>query len=191
MCERNFINFSEIILMLRILFSILLLFTFNVSMTQNQMLVDSLIQNMPKERNVARIDYLVELAIEYMEVDHQRSKNYIEEILDIAIEKNIPAKRAQGYNLLAVYHMVISDYQKSIPIFEKAIEAFNEIGDNRHISLCYNNMANAHRNMGNLTESLEYHMASLKIKKEENLGPLDVAPSYWNIGVVHSGDSKF
>lgn len=151
--------------------------------------LDSLISILPEERDTSRIRILTNLFIETIYTDHKKAYEFISEQLEIANELNDDNEMALANNMLGVYYNITSDYKKALKQFDLATELYNKVGDKRYLSLVYNNMSIANRNLGKLTEALENQMASLKLKEALELSPEDIAPSYWNIANIH-GDIK-
>lgn len=151
--------------------------------------LDSLISILPEERDTSRIRILTDLFIETIYTDHKKAYEFISEQLEIANELNDDNEMALANNMLGVYYNITSDYKKALKQFDLATELYNKVGDKRYLSLVYNNMSIANRNLGKLTEALENQMASLKLKEALELSPEDIAPSYWNIANIH-GDIK-
>lgn len=170
----------KIILLLSIV-----LCTLNVN-GQNQVFVDSVLQNMSEKRDTHRLYSLTDLFMEYIYVDYDKARSYAAEHLDIAEELGYPEWKGLSYNLLGTYYNITSNYEASIETFNKAIDAYTEAGDLRYVSLVLNNMSNSNRELGRLEEALENQMQSLKLKEELELNDEDTAPSYWNIGNIQS-----
>jgi len=159
--------------------------------TQNAAVVDSLYSIMPEQKDTNRLNILLELFIEHLHYDLDKSREIVEEYKDIAEGLDFTKFKATGHNISGITYNMSSLFKESIEEYKVAQDMYSSINERRYLSLVLNNMANSYRSLGKLKESLECHMKSLKIKEELNSDDETVAPSYWNIGNALGDVGKF
>ncbi|WP_157957286.1 tetratricopeptide repeat protein [Winogradskyella tangerina] len=158
---------------------------------QDQKKVDSLLNVVTKQTDTTQIITYAMLWAEYLFVDPLASKPYLDSTVVLA--KRLKNKRfiARTTNYLGVYHNMTSQYEESLPIYDKVIELYTELNDKAQVSAAMNNKANSLRSLGRYNECLEVHMKSLKLKEEIGDTEESIAASYWNIGNIQGDIENF
>jgi tetratricopeptide (TPR) repeat protein len=156
-----------------------------ISESQNQKAIDSLLQIASKQTDTTQIMTYAMIWAEYLYVDTLASKPYLDSTLILAKRLNNKKFIARTTNYLGVYHNMTSQYEESIPIYDKVVEMYTELNDMTQVCAALNNKANSLRSLGRYNECLEVHMKSLKLKEELGDTEESIAASYWNIGNIH------
>ena len=154
---------------------------------EDQAKVDSLQQLLVSAKDTARLEILRLLFIEYIYVDYQKAKAYLEEERELLSELDRPDLLARFKNEEGVYYSVISENEKALATFTAARDLYQALGNQERVSALLNNMSNCERRMGRYPEALELQMQSLKIKEELKVDMDKLCASYWNIGNI-TGD---
>ncbi len=94
------------------------------------------------------------------------------------------------YNNSGIYYNRKGDQNTATDFYNKVIDLAKKQNKKRIESIALNNIANIYYLQGNFKVSLEYHLKSLKIRKEiaDTNG---IAMSYGNIGLIHSSLKKY
>lgn len=154
---------------------------------EDQAKVDSLQKLLVNAKDTARLEILRQLYIEYIYVDYQKAKAYLEEERELLSKLDRPDLVARFKNEEGIYYSVVSENEKALATFKEARDRYQELGDQERVSALLNNMSNCERRMGRYPEALELQMQSLKIKEELNVDMDKLSASYWNIGNI-TGD---
>ena len=157
---------------------------FTHSYSQDQKRVDSLIQAAEIQTDTTQIITYAQLFAEYLYVDTNKSKPYLDSTLVLAERLKNPEFIARTKNYLGVYYNMTSQYEKSDSLYNIVIDLFTKLGDNTQVSYALNNKAISLRSLGRFNECLEVHMQSLKLKEKIGDTEESIAASYWNIGNI-------
>lgn len=166
----------------------IMIFT-NLSFSQDTKRIDSLLHVLPQQKDTVQLKTYIELFAEYIYVDSQLAKPYLDAGLEKSITLNNKDFTARFKNMYGVYYWSTSQYEKGLESYDESLKLYRELGNKERESALLNNKGNILRNMGRFHESLETHMASLKLKEEINVNEESLAASYWNIGNLQ-GDIK-
>ncbi|XP_074627687.1 uncharacterized protein LOC141885736 isoform X6 [Acropora palmata] len=98
--------------------------------------------------------------------DYQKSIEYHEKHLKIAIEIGDRGGEGRAYGNLGGAYWSLGDYRKSIEYHEKHLKIAIEIGDRGGEGSAYGNLGCAYRSLGDYRKSIEYHEKHLKIAIE-------------------------
>ncbi|WP_299334220.1 tetratricopeptide repeat protein [uncultured Psychroserpens sp.] len=165
--------------------SVLLISVFlisQVSFSQDQKRVDSLLQAASQQTDTTQIITYAHLFADYIYVDPLKAKPYLDSTMVLANRLGNKSFIARTTNYLGVYYNFTSDYRKADSTLSIVIEQYAEIGDSIQMCATMNNKAIALKSLGNYREALETHMQSLKLKEQLNDTEESIAASYWNIG---------
>lgn len=136
-----------------------------------------------KARNQIRA---VELAVQYGE--HLINRGYLEEFLEILA--SVSKENAASNELMTLLTMeadvltTFGHWDKAKTLYERSLNAAEELNDARGIAQAYYKIAAIHYRKGALDEALALNNKSLGILKEGK-EPLELAKLYNNIGVIH------
>lgn len=152
--------------------------------SQNQKRVDSLLTIVSKQTDTTQVITYAMLWAEYLYVDPLKSKPYLDST--IVLSKRLKNEKfiARTTNYLGIYYNITSQYEKSLPVFDKAISSYKALDDMVQVCAVLNNKAIALRSLGRYNECLEVHMKSLKLKEKIEDTDESLAASYWNIGNI-------
>ena len=89
--------------------------------------------------------------------DYQKSIEYQEKHLKIAIEIGDRVGEGRAYGNLGVAAIPLYNYQKSIEYHEKRLKIAIEIGDRGGEGRAYGNLGCAYSSLGDYQKSIEYH----------------------------------
>ncbi len=141
--------------------------------------------------------YYIDLAEYYVEVDDWLPYN--KKALDLADEKLKTAKgqirnrflkiKANAVANYGFYYDLIGQMEKSTDSYFKALEIYDEAGDEKGKAVIYSNLGVIYTNMGDIDEAIDYLEKALELKKK--YGSKDIAINYINLGVAFEkkGDS--
>jgi len=164
-----------------------LFFSFQGMAQEDQAKVDSLQRLLVDAQDTSRLEILRLLFIEYIYVDYQKAKDYLEEERELLSKLDRPDLLARFKNEEGVYYSVISENETALATFTEARDLYQELGNAERVSALLNNMSNCERRMGRYAEALELQMQSLKIKEDLQVDMDKLSASYWNIGNI-TGD---
>ena len=173
----------------KIISLLLLLFSYQLISCQDMKRIDSLLNVLPKQKDTIQLNTYIELFAEYIYVDNQIAKPYLEEGLKKSMALNNQDFVARFKNMYGVYYWSTSQYEKGLEAYNESYAIYKALGNKERQSAVLNNKGNILRNMGKYHQSLETHMQSLKLKEDLNVDDESLAASYWNIGNLQ-GDIK-
>ncbi len=159
-------------------------FFFQISHSQNKKKVDSLLHVVMTQSDTTQIITYAQLWAQYLYVDPLASKPYLDSTLVLAKRLDHKEFIARTTNYLGVYYNMTSQYEESLPTFDKVIAAYKALDNMAQVSAAMNNKAIALRSLGRYNECLEIHMESLKLKEAIGDTQESIAISYWNIGNI-------
>jgi tetratricopeptide (TPR) repeat protein len=159
-------------------------FFFQISHSQNKKKVDSLLHVVKTQSDTTQIITYAQLWAQYLYVDPLASKPYLDSTLVLAKRLDHKEFIARTTNYLGVYYNMTSQYEESLPTFDKVIAAYKALDNMAQVSAAMNNKAIALRSLGRYNECLEIHMESLKLKEAIGDTQESIAISYWNIGNI-------
>ncbi|MBN1969215.1 MAG: histidine kinase [Candidatus Delongbacteria bacterium] len=114
---------------------------------------------------------VLEDMIEYhrFEGNYRESDSLIFIGIEITNDNNLPSRTADFYNLLGMNKNIISEYDKSLEAFNKALEIFTSLDDKKSMSLMMENIGITYKDMAKYPNAMEYLMSSLDLKKKNNI----------------------
>lgn len=109
------------------------------------------------------------LSILYIEVDPQKSSNYIYELKKILENSPTTEQKALYYSFLGQYYLEQLDYSKALSYLLEAEKLYSSLNDNYEITKITYNIGEANKFLKNYNESNKYFIKSLKISKTYNI----------------------
>ncbi|PLX12526.1 MAG: hypothetical protein C0594_02310, partial [Marinilabiliales bacterium] len=98
--------------------------------------------------------------------------------------------RAKTLLFIGIIYMDQGSYNKAINLFLKSLKIFEEYGNKKGMSACYNNIGIIYRNQESYEKAIEYFLKALKIFEE--LGDKNgMSACYTNTGLVNSDQGNF
>jgi len=137
-----------------------------------------------------KVDHLINSALNIIESNPFKSKDYSLEALNIAEEIEYEKGKAIANNLLGIADYELANYKAALHYFNLSIENFTDINDKSNVGKAYKNIGNVFLQQGNYLAALENYLLSLQISEELN-DSIGVASAYHNIGNIHYEQFEF
>ena len=113
-----------------------------------------------------------------------------EELHVYGLDKNYLKARALGYHTQGVSFHVRGEYPKALEYYTLGLKIDEQIGDQKGISNCLNNIGLIYVILGDYPKALDYYTQGLKI--DEQMGDQKgVAASLNNIGIIYNDQGDF
>jgi class 3 adenylate cyclase/Tfp pilus assembly protein PilF len=113
-----------------------------------------------------------------------------EELLAYGLDKNYLKAQALGYHTQGVSYHVRGDYPKALDYYTQSLRIQEQIGDQKGIAACLNNIGLIFVNHGDYPKALENYIQGLKI--EEQIGDQKgIAQSLNNIGIIYNNQADY
>lgn len=171
---------------LTILISIFLSFAFVNLHAQNQ--IQKAEELLPKAEGEQRIVLLQELSKLYLDVNIDKSIDYLKEV--VVLSSDTPANHATALYDLGNLYRRVNNFRRALDCHSQALEIRKTISDQLAVSASYNNIGEIHKILNKLQEALEYFNKSLEIRIEEG-SEKEVAYTLNNIGSVYWLDKDY
>ena len=158
---------------------------------QGQLLIDSLLKELPKGKEDSnRVKLLTSLSYACVNIDPAKGIQYGSEGLSLAEKLGWKKGIATANGMLGVNNLSRSDYPKALEYALKSLKINEELGDKKALATNYGNIANIYNNQGNYATALEYYSNALKIFEE--LEKKDgIAITLGNMGNTYSNLSNY
>ncbi|MBR9854644.1 MAG: tetratricopeptide repeat protein [Algicola sp.] len=174
-----------------IYFSLLFLFLFNTSYSQNKTL-DSLKNELrtylPKD--TVRVGLLVRTAFEMTYSDPNGAFPLIDESIAISRSKNWIKGEALGLRQKGNLYYVLADNLNALDTYQKALVLSKKISDKQLESSLLSNIGNIHADLKEYGHALENYRAYLKTSQELGNRP-DEIKALSNIAIVYNDSENF
>jgi len=154
----------------------------NTGNSQNKKRVDSLLNIVKHQKDTVKVNTYTELFIEYISVNIDTAKIYLDLQMNVAESINNDEFIARTKINYGVYLLNTLKYKEAIIVFDELIKDFDALHNEHFKSISLVNKGNALRNLGLYKEALETHLQALKIKERISNDKENIAVSYWNIG---------
>ncbi|RLD56399.1 MAG: hypothetical protein DRJ05_11370 [Bacteroidetes bacterium] len=174
-------HFRHIIFLVAVLFA-------NQSFAFTQ--IDSLKSELSNADIGEKFDLLIEISIEYWSVQPQKSVDYANEALKLAITSNDKQKEALALNRIGVGYYFLQQNDKSLEFFKKSFNLSEEIGDKSGICKSANNIGLIYEIYGEYDKAIDFYYKSLDIEVENN-NKEGIASTYLNIGNIYYRNNDF
>jgi len=116
----------------------------------------------------ARIDKLVELALEVRTIDVERGFELAEEIIERSEKEGYLKGKGRGYNLAGWCYWQQGNYDAGLDILKTAYEIARKVDDKPFVARVLNNFGYIYRDRGDLAEALNYFEKALAINESIN-----------------------
>jgi len=113
-----------------------------------------------------------------------------EELLAYGLDKNYLKAQALGYHTQGVSCHVRGDYPKALDYYTQSLRIQEQIGDQKGIAACLNNIGLIYVNHGDYPKALDYYIQGLKIEKQIG-DQKGVAQSLNNIGIIYNNQGDY
>ncbi|MEM6514693.1 MAG: tetratricopeptide repeat protein [Bacteroidota bacterium] len=160
---------------------------------QDKIYVDSILKIIPTQEYDYQINSYRRLFIHHFQVDAEMAKPFLDSAMAIAERNNDKLRIASTLGDKAVFYQITSRSNEALPLYDRSIKLFQEIGDKEQESVTYNNKGNSLRQLGRYEEAMEANLKSIELKEqlqaEDTINSPDyweesIAANYWNIGNI-------
>jgi signal transduction histidine kinase len=153
-----------------------------LGLAQNK--IDSL-ESLLKQKNpdTIQVSLLIGLSSEYQYLNYTKSKQFAEEAIRIAEEKNLKRSKARAYQHLGTLYTLSGDYTSALKFDNMALQQSLILNDSSRISDNYNGVANDYYDLGEYDEAYYYFTQAYRIGKKIN-DSLRMTIAMHNVGRV-------
>ncbi len=122
----------------------------------------------------------------YKDISPEKSIEFYNKSLEIAIEQNDLQKQAEVLKKIGtVYLIKLVNYNKALEFYNKALEICKKANDKNVMAACYNNIGVTYNRMGQYDKAIENQLYQLKIN-EQSGNKKGIAISNSNIGNIYN-----
>ena len=151
---------------------------------QEQIIIDSLENELALVDNISRIEYMIKLSELYFDISLKKSADYADSALLESRKINNKKGEADALNKLGNIHWVTSNYNTAMERYLEALEIREEIGDSAGIAGCYNNLGIIASEFNDYDIAIEYTQKAYAINNKIN-NINDIATNYNNLGTYY------
>ncbi len=154
--------------------------------------LDSLLtalRNHPHEDTI-KINLLTELAYIHYPYSNPDSGLVLADVaISLAQQLSYPAKLAYAYRCKGINYWSLSEYDKALEMYLKALDTYETVGDEDGKGDTFNNIGVVYLGLSDYANALEYYLKAMHIY--EKTGSKRLANVFSNIGLVYKnmGDS--
>ncbi len=131
---------------------------------QDQALIDSLLQELPKTKeDTNKVKLLGDLSFNYRYIKQDEGIKYGQQELELATRLKWKKGIAKAYNSLGNNYDIRSDHPKAIEYFQKSLKLYEETGDKINIGETNLSIAHVYEQQSDFPKALEYYFKSLII----------------------------
>jgi len=139
----------------------------SVASKQGQALVDSLVQELPRQKeDTNKVKLLNNISYSYWYINPDEGIKYGRQGLELATKLNWKKGTAKANNSLGINYHFKSDYVKEQEYYFKALKISEEIGDKRGIANVTANIGGVYQRLNDYPKALEYYFKALKTDVE-------------------------
>jgi len=130
--------------------------------------VASLIEKMHKANGIEKVDLMNEISVVYRKTDRYKSLDYARLAFNLSDDNNYLPGKALAKKNEGVCWFFIGSTDSAILCYSEALGLFSEIGDEKGMSACYNNLGLISQETGKYEEALKYYNRSIDIDTKLN-----------------------
>lgn len=119
--------------------------------------IDSLYALLDTQKGDARLETMISLSEAYRLVSFNKSLKTGEAAIDFANEKGFQMMRGKILKSIGITAYQSGDYDLSLEYYDKAVSAYDQVGDSGGVAAVYNNIGLVHRLLGANDKALEYY----------------------------------
>jgi signal transduction histidine kinase len=160
--ETNFYSLKTLRSFFLLIFSLILAFSSVNAQSPINSLEDQLTKDIPDS---TRVDLLINLSHQYQFLTFSKSKQYAEEALKLADDKNSIRGKLKANENIGTLYTLSGDYTTALKYDNQALQLSLTLKDSTLISKCYNNVASDYHDLGEYDEAYYYFTTSYKIAK--------------------------
>jgi len=162
---------------------VFLLFSMFICAQQNK--TDSLLLLFQSAKDNRKVDLLNELSISSRNISLNKSLDYANQAIDLALKMNYKFGEADGYKNKGVVYFIQNKNTEALAEYEKSLHLFKQEKNSAKVSALMNNIANIYVRQGDYEKALTNYLEAAKINIETNKQE-SVANIYNNIGMVYN-----
>ncbi len=145
---------------------------------------DSLKNLLRLSSDTNQINILIELSSAYLRISPQKSIEYGDSALVLALNYNNKNKQIKALNKIGSGYYFLSDFYNALNYYKSSLRISKDINNKQGIANAESNIGLIYDHLGKYDEALKHHLRSLEI--EEELGnKKGVAGSLNNIGNIY------
>ena len=91
----------------------------------------------------------------------QIASKHAMEALNLAMESGSKGVIAESYHLCSLTEWILGDLAKAMDYCRKSLQLWMKLEDNRGLGRAFNNLGNIHKELGNYSKALQFHLKSL------------------------------
>jgi two-component system NtrC family sensor kinase len=185
-------------------FLLLLMFLWQMAMTQNQKFVDSLLSEIQKVdslgvkarkqgdelKDTIKVNLYFKIARAFLGNNPVQYLDYSNRVKQLSEEIGFKSGIALGLNSIGIYYTDKGDYAKALDCHEKALIVAEEINDKIEIQFAHCEIGLIYYNLGNYTEALKNILISLKNCQDINY-QLGISANYSNLGSIYNSIGNY
>jgi len=127
-----------------------------------------LIEKMQKASGIEKADLMNEISVVYRKTDRYKSLEYARLASKLSENINYLSGKAMAKKNEGVCWFFIGSTDSAILCYSEALGVFSEIGDEKGISACYNNLGLISQETGKYDEALKFYYRSITIDTKLN-----------------------
>jgi tetratricopeptide (TPR) repeat protein len=152
--------------------------------------VDSLENVLKSATGIHKAEVLNVLSKEYSKKNHEKSRQYADEALQISIDENSDENKARAYYNIGEIYRLQNDYKQSLKNNQEALNIFKHIENQNGEADCFVNFGLIYDKKGEYDKALDFYKKALEIRiKIEDLKGQSVC--YNNIGNIYKNKGKY
>lgn len=161
------------------------------SLAQTQK-IDSLIRflNTNKKPDETRVDHLNRLALEYQNINLDKSYQFSKEAEKISIELNYKEGLANSMYGLGFYYWNKGEFDTTLTLCNEALKIFQSIKDYEGQIKCLNRIAVIHMYKGDYKSSIENYFRAIELSEQSD-NTKEMGRIYNNLGSIYSNLGEY
>ncbi len=147
-------------------------------------IADSLEAILPSTSGIEKIDLLISLSDSYVNQQPQRSLEFANEALELAMGSQNQQREAASLFCIADVNRMMGENIKALDYYLQALKIFEILNSKEGIAKCSNSIGRIYRFLGDYPAALDFHLKGLDIYRDignEN----GISSSLINVGVVY------
>lgn len=169
---------------------ILLLVSF-FTFSQNKELdsLEQIVENY-KKRDTVKVNLLNKLSDQYIATDISKSKELINEAVEISKQLNNTQSLIKSYSNLASYYVVSGEYDQALQLSLKTKKLQEKNNDLEGVVFTNGNIARVYNHMGKTDDAIKIHLENLDLLKEKKDGKA-LASTHFYLATAYSEKESF
>ncbi|HEY0771057.1 MAG TPA: tetratricopeptide repeat protein, partial [Sphingobacteriaceae bacterium] len=153
--------------------------------------IDSLEAELKKTNpDTTRVKLYVKLSEEYQYTNYAKSREFAQQAVDLAEEKNLATSKNLAYRNIGLLFAISGDYSTALRYDNQALQQSLFNNDSSTLAIDYNNIANDYYDLGEYDEAYNYFTQSYRVAKAKN-DSLRMTVALHNVGRVFKELSQY